>query len=63
MLDPASGFPTDAAKLAYMEGHFVLRAPLPGSVGNFGRYAEVPATVAYRRLRAARRQSASRRHR
>lgn len=57
VLDPASGFPTDAAKLAYMEGHFVLRAPLPGSVGNFGRYAEVPATVAYRRLRAGRRQS------
>ncbi len=57
VLDPASGFPTDAAKFAYTAGHFALRAPLPGSVGNFGRYAEVPATVAYHRLRAGRRQS------
>ena len=29
------------------------RRRVPGSVGNFGRFAEVPAAVAYRRLRAA----------
>src|SRR5262249_6657760 len=39
---------------AYEEGRFVLRTPLPGSVGNFGRFTEVPASTAYRRLRAAR---------
>jgi hypothetical protein len=53
VLAPASGFRTDAAKIAFLEGRFRLRALLPGSVGNFGRYAVVPAGVAYHRLRAA----------
>ncbi|MGN6871027.1 MAG: hypothetical protein ACTHMY_21755 [Solirubrobacteraceae bacterium] len=57
VLDPATGFHNDAQKFAYMEGHFVLRTLLPGSVGNFGRFTEVSANDAYRRLRGESRQS------
>lgn len=41
VLDPASGFPSDAAKVAYLEGRFALRTALPPG-----------SAVAYRRLRA-----------
>ncbi len=58
VLAPASGFRTDAAKFAYLEGRFSHPPPppLPGSVGNFSRFEEASATVAYHRLRAGRRQ-------
>ncbi|HSC04010.1 MAG TPA: hypothetical protein VLC49_11845 [Solirubrobacteraceae bacterium] len=54
VLDPRTGFPSGAAKTPYEERRFVLRTLLPGSVGTFGRFTEIPATVAYRRLRAMR---------
>jgi hypothetical protein len=55
VLAPANGFRTDAEKLAFLEGRFRRPPPplLPGSVGNFGRFSEAPASVAYHRLRAA----------
>jgi hypothetical protein len=56
VLDPRSGFPTAAAQFAFMEGRFAVRAPLPGTVGSFGRFEVVSATDAYDRLRAASRQ-------
>ncbi len=52
VIDPSTGFPSVAAKTAYEEGRFELRTLLPGSVGNFGRFTEIPAGVAYQRLRA-----------
>jgi hypothetical protein len=54
VIDPRTGFRTGAAKAAYEEGRFALRTLLPGSVGNFGRFTEVPAATAYHRLRAIR---------
>jgi hypothetical protein len=52
VIDPRTGFPSAAASTAYQEGRFALRTLLPGSVGSFGRFAEVPASSAYDRLRA-----------
>lgn len=51
VLDPASGFPTGAAKLAYVEGQFVLHTALPPGPASSGRFHLVSATAAYRRLR------------
>src|SRR5690348_8692448 len=45
VIDPSTGFPSVAAKTAYEEGRFELRTLLPGSVGNFGRFTEIPAGV------------------
>ncbi|HKO26518.1 MAG TPA: hypothetical protein VJU80_03605 [Solirubrobacteraceae bacterium] len=52
VIDPSTGFPDEAAKIAYEEGRFALHARLPGSVGSFGRFTEISATAAYHRLRA-----------
>jgi hypothetical protein len=54
VLDPTSGFPTSAAKIAFLERRFVLDVPppLPPSGVTSGRSRLVSARVAYRRLRA-----------
>jgi hypothetical protein len=53
VVDPATGFPTAAEKLAYEDGHFALRAALPVWLATLGRFQVVSATAALHRLRAS----------
>jgi hypothetical protein len=50
VLDPPSGFRTGQAKLAYIQGRFVLRAPLPPGPATAGGFRLVSAAAAYRSL-------------
>jgi hypothetical protein len=52
VVDPRTGFPDVATKLAYLEGRFALRTPLPARPPQAGRLRLVPAAEAYGRLRA-----------
>jgi hypothetical protein len=52
VLDPPSGFRTAEAKLAYIEGSFVLRTPLPPGPAAAGGFRLVSAAAAYRDLTA-----------
>jgi hypothetical protein len=54
VLDPPSGFRTGEAKIAYIEGRFVLRTPLPPGPATAGGFRlVVSAAAAFRRLAAA----------
>ena len=59
VLDPRTGFPDDATKLAYSEGRFVLRAPLPKGPATAGRLRISSAADAFGRLRATERSGAT----
>jgi hypothetical protein len=50
VLDPPSGFRTSEAKLAYIQGRFVLRAPLPTGPATTGGFRLMSAAAAYRSL-------------
>lgn len=55
VLDPRTGFPNDETKVAYSEGRFVLRAPLPKGPTTAGRFRIASAADAFARLRATER--------
>ena len=55
VLDPPTGFPNDETKVAYSEGRFVLRAPVPAGPATVGRWQISSPADAFARLRATER--------
>jgi hypothetical protein len=59
VIDPRTGFPDDATKLAYLEDRFVLRAALPMGPATVGPFRVISAADAYHRLRTTGRSHGS----
>jgi hypothetical protein len=53
VVPPATGFPNANAKLAFIEGRFVLRTKLPSHTGTVRGYQLIPASSAFKVLKTA----------